>query len=266
MSQKRKQASKALKKKKQTSSALIAIRLAGIGLLIQWLRVMAGISFAWTIWLGYLLIFLGLAEVWLEPLFKDKRLRYLLTAAVVGVGLWFTLAVVLARPNLYYQAWSIGGDYKEFEVIGGILWRPKHFTDLRFEVTNKSDDDYDDVRITFFPDQRTVAIGQITSLPGVAFINNNVIAEAHSSGTRPDGTPAQDQFVRTLARPEVVCSKLHPGEALQIVIAIAQGLGPDLPDNMYGPKIRASKMKIEVKVKRGQQSLTHSEIVGVRPT
>lgn len=227
---------------------------------------MAGISFAWTIWLGYLLILLILTEVWFEPLFKKKWLRYLLTAGVALLALWFTVAVVLAQPNLFYQAWSIGGDYKEFEVIGGIMWRPKHFTDLRFEVTNKSDDDYDDVRIALYPDQQPVAIGQVTNLPGVSFINNNLIAEAHTSGTGPDGKPAQDQFVRTLARPEVVCSKLHPGEALQIVIAIAQGLGPDLPDNMYGPKIRAGKMRIEVKLKRGQQLLTHSETLNVRPT
>jgi hypothetical protein len=135
-------------------------------------------------------------------------------------------------------------------------------------VVNRSDDDYDDVAITFFPDQSPVAIGQVGDVPGVSFINNNKIAEAHSSGIGPNGKPFQQEFQVALSRPEVVCNKLRSGQALQVVMAIANGLAPapDLPDEAYGPKIRPSKMKVDIKLHRGQQPLAISGTLDVNAT
>src|SRR6202043_2503418 len=122
---------------------------------------------------GYLLMPLCLLEARVDPVWKKKSVRLFLSVVIILWAAWFTLAVTLARPNLEYHAWSIGGDYQDGEMLGGIKWRSQHFTDLRFSVFNKSDSDYDGLSITFFPDVRPVAIGQISDLAGVSFINNN---------------------------------------------------------------------------------------------
>jgi hypothetical protein len=241
-------------KKQAQKTPLILARCAIIMLFIQWLRLMGGLSFTWTIWLGYLLILLCLLEAWFDPIWRKKWVRYSLTVGVILWAAWFTMAVVLARPNLEYLAWSIGGDYKEPTEIGGIKWRSQHFVDLRLSVFNKSDEDYDDLAINFFPDVTAVAMGQVSNLPGVTFINNNPATEAHTSGVGPDNKPFQQPFELSLIRPEVICNKLRPGQTLQVVIAVANTpiAGADLFDNMYGPKVRPKKMTIEVKLKRGQ--------------
>jgi hypothetical protein len=252
-----------------TPKTLIVSRCALIMLLIQWLRLMSGLSFAWTIWLGYLLIGLSLVEVWFEPILKKDWVRSLLTVGIAVGAAWFTIAITLARPNLEYHAWSIAGDYEEGTVVGDIHWRPKHFVDLRFSITNKSGDDYDDVDINLIPDKTPVAIGQIGSVPGVTFITTNgKIAEIHAEGIGPDGKPFQQQYKLSFSRAEVVCEKLRAGQPLQIVLAIANfpsGI-PDLPDSAYGPKVRPNKMRVEVKLLRGQQHLAVAGTVDVNIT
>jgi hypothetical protein len=240
------------------NSALIVTRLVVIGLFIQWLRLMSGLSFVWTIRLGYLLIVLCFFEVLFDPKLKKRYLRETLTVIIVIWAAWFTDAVALARPNLEYHAWTIPGDYPDGEMVGGIKWRSAHFTDLRFTVANSSDDDYDDLSIIFFPDVRPAAIGQVSDLPGVTFINNNKIAEGHSSGIGPDGKPFQQEMKLSLSSPEVVCSKLRPREVLQVVMAIVNAPvnAPDLPDAYYGPKITPTKMRVEIKLRKGQQPLS----------
>jgi len=137
---------------------------------------------------------------------------------------------------------------------------------LRFAITNKSDNDYDDVSVKFSPDESPVAIGQVSEIPGVSFVNNNAIAESHVTGIGPDGKPLRGRLELSLVDPEVVCAKLRAGKTLQVVMAIANGLGPDLPDNLYGPKIRARSMRIQIKLRKGQQPLSVDGTVDVQAT
>jgi hypothetical protein len=249
-----------------TPKTLIFARCALIALFVAWLRLMSGISFTWTIWLGYLLIGLSFVEAWLDPILKKKWVRSLLTVGIAVWAAWFTMAVALARPNLEYHAWSIAGDYEEGAMVGDIHWRPKHFVDLRFSIVNKSGDDYDDVDINLRPDKTPVAISQVGRVPGVTFITTNgKIAEVHAEGIGPDGKPFQQQYKPGLSRAEVVCEKLRAGQPLQIVLAIAnfpRGI-PDLPDDAYGPKVRPSKMLVEVKLRKGQQHLAIARTIDV---
>lgn len=247
--------------------ALIIGRCILIAVLIQLLRVLTGISFTWTILLAYLLIGLGFVEAWFDPVWKKKWLRYSLTIAVVAAAVWFTWAVTLARANLEYHAWSIRGDYEEGAMVGDIQWRPKHFVDLRFAITNKSGDDYDDVDINLRPDKTPVAISQVGSVPGVTFITTNgTIAEVHGEGIGPDGKPFQKQFKPSFSRAEVVCPKLRAHQTLQIALAIVNfpvGIA-ELPDEAYGPKVRPSKTLVEVRLRKGQQHLAVTDTIDIK--
>jgi hypothetical protein len=247
---------------------IVGRRLFIVGLFIQWVRLMSGLSFTWTVWLGYILMVLCLLEVLFDPIFKKQYVRPVLVALISAWVIWFSVTVTLARPNLEYRAWTIPGDYPEGQVIGGIEWRSAHFTDLRFTVVNLSDDDYDNLSIQFMPDIKPAAIGQVSELPGVTFINHNSISEAHSSGIGPDGKPFDQELKPSLTSPEVICSKLGPGEVLQVVMAIVNAPinAPDLPDGLYGPKITPQKMMIKIKLKKGQQPLSISGTLDIDHT
>src|SRR6266404_5350375 len=60
-----------------------------LNLLVGAIRMMAGVSFWWTVGQGYLLFLLAVLEVWLDPIFtqKGKRFSIAATVALVAVGL-----------------------------------------------------------------------------------------------------------------------------------------------------------------------------------
>jgi|GEM_PF-1782138 len=63
--------------------------------------------------------------------------------------------------------------YPHSSVYGGITWTPD-LMDLRVAIENPNDDDYKDIDVTIRADHPNVyikAIGQISNLPGVTFVN-----------------------------------------------------------------------------------------------
>jgi hypothetical protein len=59
-----------------------------------------------------------------------------------------------------------------------------------------------------------------------------------------------------------------PDRIVGVVMAIANGpvAAPDLPDAAYGPKVRPSKMRIELKLRKGQQPLMIKGTLDVNAT
>ena len=115
-------------------------------LFIGWLRMMGAVSFWWIAGQGYVFVLVALAEIWLDPLFRKKLLRPILSLGVMAGCIWFTLAVVFVAAPLRINAVCHSSHYPSGTELDGIKWQP-YFSDLRVIVSSDSDADYEDLDI-----------------------------------------------------------------------------------------------------------------------
>lgn len=161
-----------------------------LNLVVGVLRMMAGISFWWTVIQGYLLIVLALAELWLEPLFARRKWLTVTLTGIIVIGLiWFSREVVFVSAPLNMSAGSHVDIYGPGSKLHGIEWLPR-YSELTVEINNPTSTDYDsfDAQIT-----TDLAINQLiqTSGLGTCKVEGVHATEAphwqHMHGDRPVG-------------------------------------------------------------------------------
>ena len=130
---------------------------------------MGAVSFWWIAGQGYVFVLVALAEIWLDPLFRKKLLRPILSLGVMAGCIWFTLAVVFVAAPLRINAVCHSSHYPSGTELDGIKWQP-YFSDLRFIVSNDSDADYEDLDIELKPDMAVADIKQEDDTPNVSFV------------------------------------------------------------------------------------------------
>jgi len=107
--------------------------------------------------LGLCVMYFGftfwLLECFLDPVLRDRPLlRFPLMVVAIVFASIFTAKVVLMKAPLESDAYAMRhGEYAAGTVIAGIKW-DSHFTDLRVDIANPSDNDYENVDINMLPD------------------------------------------------------------------------------------------------------------------
>lgn len=103
----------------------------------------------------------------------------------------FLLYDLLIRPSIIrapflMRSMLLNVGYPIDTILGGIKWTPD-LRDLRVLFGNPTDGDYQDLDITIrpdFPNITIIAIGQVSNLPDVSFVNPKMQAFQ-----KPNGTP-----------------------------------------------------------------------------
>jgi len=107
------------------------------------------------------------------------------------ISFLFLLYDLLIRPRiipapLLMRSMLLNGGYRIGTILGGIKWTPD-LRDLRVLFGNPTDRDYQDLDITIrpdFPNVTITAIGQVSDIPDVTFVNTKMQAFQ-----KPNGTP-----------------------------------------------------------------------------
>ena len=140
--------------------------------IVKWLRTASATSEAFG-WGGLLLgdwflpaaffIYAGFVllavDVWYEPDLRSYRKRRLIAIfIVIALAGLFTWKYVLVEAPLPVAAIMTDGEYPEGTVVAGMRWNPK-FTELTIDITNPTDNIYQDADIVLRPSFPVAAIG-----------------------------------------------------------------------------------------------------------
>lgn len=147
---------------------------------------------------------------------------------------------IIKQAPLIVRSEVIKVKYPQSQVIGGITWT-NDLIDLRVAIENPTDSDYQDIDITIradFPNTYIRAVGQISNLPGVTFVNpgiqllgldksgNPIIKFASTTGhTIGDGCKIITHGTKSTLLPNyyrVRCEKLFNRTTIEITLAIAK--------------------------------------------
>ena len=197
-------------------------------------------------WLSVALFYLGLSllgiDLYFDQSFKQYSwVRRIGLIIIVITIILFSHFIVLAQSPLLVRSSIFKGDYPSGTRLYGMLWTPD-VKELRITFENPSEDDYQDLDITLRPDRPGFsstyisAIGQISKLPGVAFMNpeiqllgadqkgNPLIKFDHSTGnTLGDGVKIIVEGTKSVILPNysrIRCEKLPQRTNLEISILI----------------------------------------------
>lgn len=191
------------------------------------------------------------------------RSRFRREAQVLGTVILLTLTFFLVShpKTLNWSAWSNNGDYLPGTVIGGIKWRPD-FSELRMVIENPTSEDYTDLDITITPDIAIAEAGQVSSLPGVSFLNGAEGSDFYGSGKDPKtGKPFQQRFAGPISSSNrVLCSKLPHNAVLHMVFATTT-----LDAILGKTKSRATQLHAVGEYKVAGETVTIDKTVYVNP-
>ncbi|MGB6131247.1 MAG: hypothetical protein WBG54_05665 [Acidobacteriaceae bacterium] len=125
-------------------------------------------------WIGAGLCYLGFAafavDVWFEPEW-GSRLKVFAWGIIVLVAAGFSWAFVFVNAPLGALAIMTDGDYPVGTTIAGIKWRPE-FTEVTVDLTNRTDQNYEDLNLVIRPSVTIARIAEKTSF-GCLFSDKN---------------------------------------------------------------------------------------------
>jgi len=148
---------------------------------------------------------------------SERSKRYLGWAGIAVLLAGFTFGIVLYPATLGVSVVSFAGKYDNNEPVYGIPWK-YYFSDLRVELTNQTDRDFENLDITIhtYPlliqDQK-----QITNLPNVSFIprSNQIHEIFQDTGKEANLTELPHDVLR------VLCARVPKHGTLSLILAVS---------------------------------------------
>jgi hypothetical protein len=106
---------------------------------------------------------MGMAEIWLEPLFQKRRwISRAMILGLVGSTVWFSVEWVCAPARLDITISDGPSEHPVGSKVNGVDWSDK-LSDLRINLQNLSNADYSDVDLYFRPkDNLIVHVEEVT--------------------------------------------------------------------------------------------------------
>jgi hypothetical protein len=211
------------------------LRSAGIaGFMLGVSAMVAGVYFwvAFAILVGAIVLILMDYEF--EPWARKHRFARV-AGVVIAAVLLFTLFryVAFIPAPLEISSLFVGGFYEAGTDVGGVKWQDG-YSEVRVDIVNPSDLDYEDLDISIMPSDEGVGVadlGQITKVPGVNFIPHN-LANSVTLTKKEENRFSQTSSSRVIPSQlgqRVHCDRFVKDNLIEVVVALASLTGGEKP-------------------------------------
>lgn len=198
-------------------------------------------------WVGLVLTYIGAVVLAIDFLcekwgWKWKSVSMALPVLIIVlVSVWaFGSAPLHTKMIRHY------GNFKEGQVIYGIQWSEKKYSELQFIFTNTSDEDYEDFDVFVNTDLFIAKTGWISE-PGPCSLKHPEpqAVELRAKGIDPTGRPFEELYdpMAALGPYHLHCDKLLKHDSVQFIFALVSGLKGERGkepikslEDLYAPK------------------------------
>jgi hypothetical protein len=202
---------------------------------IKWMRTavlagflvgLGGLFLTEWFWLAVAIIYVGflvlLVDLWFEPELTNNW-KIGIAVVIVALIMVFSWTIVIVPAPLTMEAIITDAAYPPGTDIHGIIWK-KGFTELRLNIFNTSNRNYQNMSLSIQPVEPIAAIKQNTNIIGVVFYDNRRINLTPmqinlSTGQR---TALPLVLVATDSGYTMHCPSLPGGTSIEIVMALAE--------------------------------------------
>ena len=169
-----------------------------------------------------------------EPWVRQRRLARVAGGVIAAavLSLLFRYVAYVPAP-LEISALFVGGFYEPGIDVGGIKWQD-NYSDVRVDIVNRSDLDYEDLDISIVPSDESIGVaelGQITRVPGVYFIPHNLTSSVTLTKKREGGFSQtfSSRVMPSNLGQRVHCERFAKHNLIEVVVALAKLSGDGKP-------------------------------------
>jgi hypothetical protein len=211
------------------------LRNAGIAAFLLGLSAMIIGVYFWTAFVTLIIvIILILIDYECEPWVRQGRWAGAV-GVVIAVAMMYGLLryVAFADAPLEMSALFVGGYYEPGTDVGGIKWQD-NYSDVRVDIVNRTDLDYEDLDISIVPSDEDIGVaelGQTTRVPSVYFIPHNFSGSVKLTKNQ-DGGFSQTYSSRVAPSnlgQRVHCERFTQHNLIEVVVALAKLNGNGKP-------------------------------------